>query len=149
MAPNTTQLQSLTQGPNQTFKEYAQKWRELAARVQPPMMEREMIDMFTSTLSGHYYMACSTAASFAELVTYGERIESGLKSGKIQSVGSNSSANGNGKKPFNGYPKKKEGETSAAYSQIDGRRSQSQVNVVTIPIDVPQQQQQRPQYQQR
>lgn len=31
MAPNRTQLQSLTQGVNESFKEYAQKWRELAA----------------------------------------------------------------------------------------------------------------------
>ena len=51
MAPNRTQLQSLSQGPKESFKEYAQKWRELAARVQPPMAEREMIDMFTSTLA--------------------------------------------------------------------------------------------------
>ncbi|XP_058785835.1 uncharacterized protein LOC131660590 [Vicia villosa] len=68
MAPNRTQLQSLVQGSKESFKEYAQKWRELAARVQPPMTEREMIDMFTSTLSGHYYLACSASANFSEMV---------------------------------------------------------------------------------
>lgn len=33
MTPNRTQLQSLTQGLNESFKEYAQKRRELDARV--------------------------------------------------------------------------------------------------------------------
>lgn len=33
MAPNHTQLQSLSQGQNESFKEYAQKWQELEARI--------------------------------------------------------------------------------------------------------------------
>src|ERR1044072_7821161 len=134
MAPNRTQLLGLSQKSGQTFKEYAQEWRELAARVQPPMVEREMIDMFTSTLSGHYYIACSTSASFAEMVRYGERIESGLKSGKIQQVeGSSSGA----KKAYSGYPNKEKGEASAVY----GGRGRAQVNAVTISASQPQTQQ--------
>src|ERR1051325_2583272 len=89
------------------------------------MVEREMIDMFTSTLSGHYYVACSTSASFAEMVRYGERIESGLKSGKIQQVEGNSSGT---KKAYGGYPKKEKGEAIAVY----GSRGKAQVNAVTI-----------------
>lgn len=140
MAPNRTQLQSLTQGPNDSFKEYAQKWRELAARVQPPMMEREMIDMFTSTLSSHYYLACSTSANFSELVMYGERVEMGVKMGKIQLGNPENTMSGNGKKPFDGYPRKKEKDTSVAYSHKGKRKDQSQVNVVSIPAVAPQQQ---------
>lgn len=148
MAPNRTQLQGLTQGPNDSFKEYAQKWRELAARVQPPMMEREMIEMFTSTLSGHYYLDCSTSANFAELVMYGECIEMGVKMGKIQLGNCENTMNERGKKPFGGYPKKKEGVTNAIYSHKEQRRNQPQVNVVSIPVNFPQQQQQsHPQYQ--
>lgn len=73
MAPNRTQLQSLTQGTNETFKEYAQKWRELVARVQPPMLEKEMIDMFMSTLQGAFYdrMVGSTSTGFSDLVMAG------------------------------------------------------------------------------
>lgn len=126
MASNRTQLLSLSQESGKTFKEYAQKWRELVARVQPPMVEREMIDMFTSTLSGHYYVACSTSASFAKMVRYGERIESGLKSGKIQySEGGSSSSV---KKAYNGHPKKEKGEANTVYSG----RSKAQVNTMTI-----------------
>ena len=83
MAPNRTQLQNMSQGPKESFKEYAQKWRELDARVQPPLMERELIDMFMSTLQGPFYehMIGSSSARFAELVMDGERIEVGLKLG--------------------------------------------------------------------
>lgn len=50
MAPNRTQLQNLTQKSDKTFKEYAQRWRELAVRVKPPLLEKELIDMFMCNL---------------------------------------------------------------------------------------------------
>ncbi|XP_058725809.1 uncharacterized protein LOC131597113 [Vicia villosa] len=139
MAPNRTQLQSLVQGSKESFKEYAQKWRELAARVQPPMTEREMIDMFTSTLSGHYYLACSASANFSEMVRYGERVEMGLKMGKIQLGASSNSASG--KKQAEGYARRKEGNADAIYGRRGPGRSNSQVNAVMIPV--PQQQHQQ------
>ncbi|XP_058750125.1 uncharacterized protein LOC131623132 [Vicia villosa] len=146
MAPNRTQFQGLVQESKDSFKAYAQKWRELAARVQPPMTEREMIDMFTSTLSGHYYLACSTSASFAEMVRCGERVEMGLKMGRIQ-IGTSSGA-ASGKRPSEGYARKKEGNADAVYGRGNQGRSNSQVNVVTILVPQQQQQQgQRPQYQ--
>lgn len=40
MAPNRMQLQSLTQKSEESFKEYAQHWTNLAARVQPPLLEK-------------------------------------------------------------------------------------------------------------
>lgn len=114
MAPNRTQLQKFTHDQNESFKEYAQKWRELAARVQPLLMERELVDMFMGTLQGLYYdrMMGSTSTGFSELVMAGERIESCLKMGKIQLANTGSFASGVGKNPFNGYPKKKKGESS-------------------------------------
>jgi hypothetical protein len=36
MAPNRTQLQSMTQKEGESLKVYAQRWRELAAQVRPP-----------------------------------------------------------------------------------------------------------------
>ncbi|XP_058729317.1 uncharacterized protein LOC131601500 isoform X2 [Vicia villosa] len=137
MAPNRTQLQSLVQGSKDSFKEYAQKWRELAARVQPPMTEREMIDMFTSTLSGHYYLACSASANFSEMVRYGERVEMGLKMGKIQLGASSNTPSG--KKQTEGYARRKEGNADAIYGRRGSGRNNSQVNAFMIPV--PQQQQ--------
>ena len=40
MAPNCIQLQNLSQKKDESFKEYAQRWREMAARVQPPLLEK-------------------------------------------------------------------------------------------------------------
>lgn len=50
MAPNHTQFQNITHKSNESFKEYAQRWVELAARVQPPLLDRELVDMFMGTL---------------------------------------------------------------------------------------------------
>ena len=85
-----------------------------------------MIDMFMSTLQGPFYdrMAGSTSAGFSDLVMAGERIEAGLKMGKIQSASSSGSSSGVVKKSFGGYTKKKEGETSAIYAQRGGIRPQ-------------------------
>ena len=98
LAPNRTQLQCLTQKSTQSFKQYALKWRKLASRVQPPMMEREMIDIFTNTLQNHYFVACSSSSRFTEMVTIGECIESGLKIRKIQFVNTGASTSSGGKK---------------------------------------------------
>ncbi|XP_050914773.1 uncharacterized protein LOC127129670 [Lathyrus oleraceus] len=54
MAPNRMQLQNLSQKGSESFKEYAQRWRELASRVQPPLLENELVDMFMGTLQGPY-----------------------------------------------------------------------------------------------
>ncbi|XP_050919226.1 uncharacterized protein LOC127136743 [Lathyrus oleraceus] len=112
MAPNRTQLQSLSQKPDESFKEYAQRWRDLAARVQPPLLERELINMFVDTLQGSYSekMIGSTTSGFSDLVIVGERIENGLKIGKIQDT---TAAASGAKKPHSGFSKKKEGETNA------------------------------------
>lgn len=78
-----------------------------------------MIDMFMGTLQGAFYdrMVGTTTTGFSDLVMAGERIEAGLNPGKIQSASSSSSNSGAVKKPFGGYVKKKEGETSAVYAQ--------------------------------
>ena len=74
---------------HESFKEYAQKWRDLAAQVAPPMTEREMITMIVDTLSVLYYekMVGYTPSSFADLVFVGKRIEVGLKRGKFDFPG--------------------------------------------------------------
>ncbi|KAL5127831.1 hypothetical protein HKD37_14G040185 [Glycine soja] len=64
--------------------EYAQRWRDLAAQVAPPMVEREMITMIVDTLPVFYYekLVGYMPFSFVDLVFVGERIEVGLKRGK-------------------------------------------------------------------
>ncbi|XP_050914713.1 uncharacterized protein LOC127129601 [Lathyrus oleraceus] len=85
MAPSRTQLQGLSKESNESFRGYAQRWRELAAQVQPPLLEKELVDLFMDTLQVPYYekMIGSTSPDFSRLVSAGIRIEGMLKSGKI------------------------------------------------------------------
>ena len=55
LAPTRTQLQSMSMGSGEGFKNYVQKWRDLAGRVQPPLSDRELVDMFLGTLSGPFF----------------------------------------------------------------------------------------------
>lgn len=41
MAPDRIQLQNMTKRGNETFKEYAQRWRELASQVEPPYLKKK------------------------------------------------------------------------------------------------------------
>ena len=84
MAPDRTQLQNMCKREHESIKEYAQRWRDLAAQVVPPMMERKMITMIVDTLLVFYYekLVGYMPCSLADLVFMGERIKVGLKRGK-------------------------------------------------------------------
>ena len=71
----------MSMGTNEGFKEYAQKWRDLAGRVQPPLTNRELVDMFMETLTGPFFnlLIGSSSSSFTELILTSERVESGIK----------------------------------------------------------------------
>ncbi|RDX85840.1 hypothetical protein CR513_32900, partial [Mucuna pruriens] len=88
MAPDRSRLQNMAKKDHEGFKEYAQKWRELAARVQPPLAEKEMVSTFIDTLPTLYYeiIVGSVSSNFADLVIIGERIEARLKRGKFAST---------------------------------------------------------------
>src|SRR4051812_29632089 len=100
LAPTRIQLQSMSMGPKDSFKEYAQKWRDLAGRVKPPLTDRELVDMFMNTLTGPFYshLLGSSSSGFTELILTGERVENGIRSGKIQAA----TSTGITKKPLNG-----------------------------------------------
>jgi len=46
MAPDRLQLQNTSKKNSKTFKEYAQRWRELVAQVESPLHDKEMVTMF-------------------------------------------------------------------------------------------------------
>ena len=71
---------------NEGFKEYAQKWRDLAGRVQPPLSNRELVDMFMGTLTGPFFnhLIVSSSSGFTELILIEEHVQSGIKSGKFK-----------------------------------------------------------------
>jgi len=90
MAPDRTQLQNMVKWESESFKEYAQRWRDLAAQVASPMVEREMVTMMVDTLPVFYYekLVGYMPSSFTDLVFTGERIEVSLKRGKFDYVSS-------------------------------------------------------------
>lgn len=85
LAPDRLALQGLEKRQDESFKAYARRWREMAVEVQPPLTERELTTLFINTLKGVYYdkLIGNVSSSFADLVSSGERIESGIKEGKI------------------------------------------------------------------
>jgi len=115
MAPDRTQLQNMVNRESESFKEYAQHWRDLAAQVAPPMVEREMITMMVDTLPVFYYekLVGYMPSSFADLVLAGERIKVGLKRGKFDYV---SSIGTNARRIGATGAKRKEGDTHAVTS---------------------------------
>lgn len=84
----------------------------MASRVRFALLDTELVDIFMGTLQGLYYekMVGSSSSNFADIVVIGERIESGLKSGKITDANSNPKVAA--RKPLSAYAKKKEGETN-------------------------------------
>jgi len=109
MAPDRTQLQNMSKREHESFKEYAQRWRDLAVQVAPPMVEREMVTMIVDTLSVFYYekLVGYMPSSFTDLVCAEERIEVGLKREKFDYV---SSIGASGWRTETAGAKKKEGD---------------------------------------
>jgi len=112
MAPDRLQLQNMSKKGSETFKEYAKRWRDLAAQVETPLDDREMMAMFINTLQSPFYehMLGSVSSSFADIIIIGDIIEFGLKSGKIAQ---GPLAVANSKKPGFNTGKRKEGEVQA------------------------------------
>ena len=126
----------MAMGSGEGLKNYAQKWRDLAGRVHPPLSDREMVDMFLGTLSGPFFnhIIGSSSAGFTELILTGERVEAGIKSGKIQRYASSSII----KKPFS---RKK--EVSATYGQRNQSKTERHPMVRAVMISNPASNQQR------
>lgn len=112
MAPTRLQLMNQSQRSKETFKEYAQCWREMTSRVRSTLSNNELVDIFMGTLQGLYSekMIGSSSSIFVNMVTIGERVESGLKSGKITDT---TAPQITSKWPHEDFAKKKEGEANA------------------------------------
>jgi len=111
MAPDRSDLQAMTQKDRETFREYAQRWRDTAAQVSPRMEEKEMTKLFLKTLNQFYYekMVGSAPKNFAEMVGMGVQLEEGVREGRLVRI----SAPTNSEKTFgNNFPEKKEQEVS-------------------------------------
>ena len=116
-------------GSSEGFKDYAQKWRDLAGKVQPPLFDKELVDMFLGTLSDPFFnhLIGSSLAGFIEMILAGKRVEAGIKSGKILMVASSNAE----KKPFDGKR-----EANAVYGQ-EGRARDNHNPYVAVLVPNP------------
>nr|XP_004240309.1 uncharacterized protein LOC101266943 [Solanum lycopersicum] len=84
-APGRYYLEKIKQKSTENYREYAFRWRKKAARVQPPMSECEIVEMFIRTQEPEYYerMLCMMGQKFVEIVKVGEALEDHFKTGKL------------------------------------------------------------------
>ncbi|XP_040948593.1 uncharacterized protein [Gossypium hirsutum] len=54
MALDRITLQNIEKKPSESFRQYAQRWREVAVQVQPPLLEKEMTMLFINTLKAPF-----------------------------------------------------------------------------------------------
>lgn len=94
MSPDRRYLQSVSQKNKESFKEYAQTWREFASQVEPPLIKK-LVQLFMDIIQPAFCekMIGSTSMGFSELVTIGAWIEHGLRNGKITVVSRTSNSN--------------------------------------------------------
>ncbi|KAL4351456.1 hypothetical protein GQ457_06G010010 [Hibiscus cannabinus] len=112
MVPSRTVLQTMEQKPNESFRQYAQRWRDVAAQVQPPLLENEITLLFVNTLKDDFYdrMLDHATKPFADMVLTGELIQAAIKSGRIRG--------GNDSRKFS---KKRDNEINTTSSYTTGR----------------------------
>ena len=81
-------LQNMEKKATKTFKQYAHKWGDLEAQVQPPMTNKELNKMFLNTLKVPYYdlIIRNLNTIFLDVVSTEEMIENGVKLGKLEST---------------------------------------------------------------
>lgn len=70
MAPYRIQLQNMSQKNKEFFKEYTQRWRELASQVKPPLAKKELTKLFIDTMQPSFCekMVGSTSLGFYEKI---------------------------------------------------------------------------------
>ena len=110
-APDRMILLNMEKKATESFREYAQRWRDLASQVQPPLTERETTKIFVNSLKGIYHdrMLGNVTKNFADMVVSRELIKSSIKNGLVEdNLGSKKT----------GSAKKKEGEAQAVHGEF-------------------------------
>lgn len=129
MAPDRDQLRAMSQRERESFKEYAQRWREIAAQICPPLEEKEMTNIYLKTLSPFYYglMVASAPSDFTEMVSMGVRLEEAVREGRLTKEAEipNSS-----RRYGNNFAKKKDQDVSSVLPSQQRKRCQSQITTV-------------------
>ena len=97
---------------NESFRDYALRWRTMTTQMQPPLVENEITMLFLNTLQEPYYdrLLPSATRNFADMIMAGNLVDHAFKNGKIDVGESSSKSKGKGN-----FPRKKKGETQALF----------------------------------
>ncbi|XP_049365851.1 uncharacterized protein LOC125830722 [Solanum verrucosum] len=89
-------LERIKRKSPESYREYAYRWRKEAARVRPPIFEKEIVEMFIIIQEQEYHdrIMLLIGEKFAEIVKVGEAIEDGIKTGKISRVAASIESSG-------------------------------------------------------
>ncbi|XP_027155767.1 uncharacterized protein LOC113756201 [Coffea eugenioides] len=132
LAPTRTTLEGTKRKPSEDHKTYAKRWRKLAAKVEPPMTEDEIVRTFIKAHDPPYFEEIfrMTGCSFAAIINKLEEYDEYVKAGKIVNVSALKSQldalqgqSNNGREP---QRKKKEEETTFVWGQGPFSRPRSQ-----------------------
>ncbi|KAA3461645.1 Gag-pro-like protein [Gossypium australe] len=106
MTPDRITLQNMEKKQNESFCQYAQRWRKVATHVQLPLLKKETTMLFINTLKAPFinHMLGSATKSFSDIVMSGEMIKNAIRSWKTN-------AEENAKRSA---PRKKENEVNTA-----------------------------------
>jgi hypothetical protein len=55
VGPDRSSLQAMEKDNMESIREYTQIWRETATQVNPPLLEKEMINLFVNTFKAPYF----------------------------------------------------------------------------------------------
>ncbi|XVF56240.1 hypothetical protein PTKIN_Ptkin06aG0102900 [Pterospermum kingtungense] len=90
MAPTRITLSTMEKRNNETFREYARRWREVANRVKPALESKEFSFMFIRTLKNPYYdrLLMLSGNDYADVVDKGELLEGEIKQGRVEDTSS-------------------------------------------------------------
>ena len=88
VAPDRFTLQGMEKKPEESYKEYAIKWKAIASQVQPPLTHREINSYFVDTLPPPYYdmLVGNAFLEFGDLLYVVGRIEYEIKKGRIANI---------------------------------------------------------------
>ncbi|KAK5824387.1 hypothetical protein PVK06_019159 [Gossypium arboreum] len=86
MVPDRMTLQMMEKKPSENFRQYAQRWRDVSAQVEPSLTKTKIIVLFINTLKAPFYdkLVGSATKDFADIVISGELIENTVKSGRME-----------------------------------------------------------------
>ena len=67
IAPDRTSLMVMKKSNKKIVREYAHRWKDNAMHVQPPLLKKEMVTLFSNTFKSLYYEYLMAKINFKKI----------------------------------------------------------------------------------